>query len=73
MSLDQATAEARALIVRSGSILYNYNIILQNSQYYGLAELTFYIDSLAFTDLNIDFSGNIIESMIVNSVKYPPP
>lgn len=73
MSLDQATAEARSLLIRADNITYNYNIILQEDQYYGLAELNFYITSLNFLELKIDFAGTIIESMIVNSVKYPPP
>ncbi len=73
MSLDQATAEARSLLIRTDSITYNYNIILQEDKYYGLAELNFYINSLNFNELKIDFAGTIIELMIVNSAKYPPP
>lgn len=43
MSLDQQTAKERAALIRKGTISYNYNIILMATQYYGLAELTFYL------------------------------
>jgi hypothetical protein len=37
MSLTQAMAAARSALIRQGSIQYNYNIILESNQYYGLA------------------------------------
>lgn len=39
------------------------------SQYYGLAELNFYLQRIDFDKLKIDFTGEIIEEIVVNSVK----
>lgn len=72
MSLDQDTAQRRASIVDRNSITYNYNIILQPDQYHGLAEVIFYIDSLNFLSLELDFQGHIIQEVVVNSVKMLP-
>lgn len=66
MSLDQDTAQRRASIVARNSITYNYNIILQPDQY------IFYIDSLNFLSLELDFQGHIIQEVVVNSVKMLP-
>ena len=72
MSLDQATAIQRAGIIRPGSINYNYNIIILPTEYYGLAELNFYIDNLNFTNLKIDFTGKLIEEVVLNSRRFMP-
>jgi hypothetical protein len=71
MSLDQDTAVFRSSVIRKQSISYNYSIILQASQYYGLAEISFYIDSLDFSTLPLDFRGHNIQEVIVNSVILP--
>jgi len=49
MSLDQTTASFRADLIRAGNTTYNFNIILDIDQYYGLAELNFYLEHLNFT------------------------
>lgn len=72
MSLDQDTAVFRSSVIRKQSISYNYSIILQASQYYGLAEISFYIDSLDFSTLPLDFRGHNIQEVIVNSVVILP-
>ena len=43
MSLDQQTAERRCELIRNGSVHYNFQIILEPQQYYGLAEIAFYL------------------------------
>lgn len=43
MSLSKITAEERATHFRKDSIIYNLNIIIQPDQYFGLAELSFYL------------------------------
>ena len=60
MSLTQETAEFRASVIRPNSISYNYNLILEPKQYFGLAEISFYLESLNLTELTLDFRGHII-------------
>ena len=49
MSLDKTTAEFRTTVVRAGSVSYNFNIIVQPDEYYGLAEISFYLENVNFT------------------------
>ncbi len=58
MSLDQQTAERRCELIRNGSVHYNFQIILEPQQYYGLAEIAFYLSTYNLEqDLEIDFTG----------------
>jgi hypothetical protein len=58
MSLDQKTAIKRASLIRQDSISYNFHIILETALYHGLAELTFYLETLPQADLLLDYSGD---------------
>ena len=61
MSLDQVTANFRASVIRKDSISYNFNLIFQDPKiYYGLAEITFYLEHINFTELKLDFQGKIL-------------
>lgn len=68
MSLDQATAIERSSLLRPGSVSYNYSIILMASQYYGLAELTFYLERIDLEQLKLDFTAYDIQNIVVNTV-----
>lgn len=72
MSLDQVTAEFRYGLIRQGSISYNYNIVLLPDEYYGLAEINFYIQHLNFTEVKVDFTGFLIEEVVANSLRFTP-
>ncbi len=70
MSLDQQTAIRRVGLIRKGSIQYNFHIILEATRYHGLAELTFYLETSKLQqDLEIDFSGRTVETLIVNNLE----
>ena len=68
MSLSQITAQQRSQVIRAGSISYNFNIILQPDRFYGLAEITFYLEKNDLPQLPLDFSALNIEEVIINSV-----
>jgi len=70
MSLDQITAQERASHFRKNTITYNFNIILQSEQYYGLAEIAFYLEDTKFIDLKLDFTGTL-QSLNINSIDNP--
>lgn len=71
MSLDEDTVDLRARVVRANSISYNFNVILKHEEYLGLAEIGFYIQSLDFEQIPIDFSGADVDTLIVNSLEVP--
>ena len=72
MSLSQDTATFRASVIRKDSITYNFNIIFSPKSYYGLAEISFYLENVNFTSLEIDFSGSLLEDVIINSRRFMP-
>lgn len=72
MSLDLETANKRVQIVRQNSITYNFNIIVEAEKYYGLAEIIFYIENLDFEILELDFTGKLVEEVVINSVRVTP-
>lgn len=71
MSLSEDTAKLRFNIIRPESISYNYHLILNKDGYFGLAEISFYVQSLAFDQLPIDFTGATVDTLIVNSLEVP--
>ena len=70
MSLDKITADERAKHIRKNSITYNVNVIVHSDQYFGLTEITFYLEDTNFTQLKIDFTGTLL-SVIVNTINGP--
>ena len=72
MSLDHETAQSRSTLIRKGSISYNFNIIFSQEHYYGLAEVSFYLERVDFTELPLDFSGTLIEDVIINDKRFMP-
>ena len=73
MSLTQETAARRFQILRHNSITYNFNIIVNRDNYFGLAEIVFYLDNLNFDGpLELDFKGSLVEEVIINSIKVQP-
>ena len=72
MSLSQDTAAFRASVIRKDSVSYNFNLIFSADSYYGLAEISFYLENVNFTSLEIDFSGSLLEDVIVNSRRFKP-
>lgn len=72
MSLDQQTAIFRHSVIKAKSVNYNLNFILQDQQYYGLAEISFSLSSVDFPSLPLDFRGRTIQQVIANSITILP-
>lgn len=72
MSLDESTANERYTLIRQGSITYQFSLVLTPTQYYGLAELNFYLENIAFDRLKVDFAPNTMEEVVVNAVNLFP-
>ncbi len=69
MSLDQQTAKRRAASIRKNSIEYNLHLILEPDKYHGIAEITFILDNLNFSQyLELDFTGKVVEDLLINNL-----
>jgi aminopeptidase N len=59
MALTQERAEARGLVIKQGSIFYDFHISLEKGDNYsGFSEITFELLSIP-TELPLDFKGNV--------------
>lgn len=66
MPLNQEVAEARGLVIKKGSIVYDFHVSLEKGDTYsGFSEISFELLSIP-KELPIDFDGKNITRLIVN-------
>ena len=65
MTLTQERAEGRSLVIKKGSISYDFHISLQKDLYHGYSEISFDLLSI-HKDLTLDFSGKKWTRLVVN-------
>jgi aminopeptidase N len=67
MSLTQVRAETRSKWIRQNSIEYDFHIILnQGTEFHGLAEISFYLETPNIQSLPLDFSCKNVHLLQVN-------
>lgn len=67
MALTQERAEARGLVVKRGTISYDFHVSLSKTGYDGYSEITFELESIP-AELPIDFKGTVTRLVVNKTV-----
>jgi aminopeptidase N len=71
MALTQERAEARGLVIKQGSIFYDFHVSLEKGgNYSGFSEIRFELLSIPH-ELPLDFNGNVTRFIVNNEVLQP--